>query len=219
MLELEAHFIAQRGHFKIEMSLHVEREILVLCGPSGSGKTTVLHCLSGLLMPVSGFIELNGRVLFSEKDKINIPPRERNIGYVFQDYALFPHLTVKQNVTYGLKKHSNHRSSLLDPLELLHSFGIAHLAERYPGHISGGEKQRVALARSLASQPELLLLDEPLCALDKDIRSTLRFELKKIHCEWQIPFVLVTHDEEDAAVLSDTKISLDRKRTAAAVVV
>ncbi|CEO88164.1 ATP-binding cassette domain-containing protein [Syntrophaceticus schinkii] len=211
---LDAHFTAQRGQFNIEMPLHVEQEILVLCGPSGSGKTTILQCLSGLLKPVSGFIKLNGRVLFSDKEKINLPPRERNIGYVFQDYALFPHLTVKQNVTYGIKKdHRN--SSLLDPLKLLHSFGIGHLAERYPGQISGGEKQRVALARALATQPELLLLDEPLCALDKDIRSTLRFELRKIHQEWQIPFILVTHDEEDAAVLGDTKMSLFRKRTAA----
>jgi len=211
---LKADFLAKRGGFSIEIQLHVNREILVLCGPSGAGKTTILQCLSGLLQPVSGFIELNGRLLFSDKKGINLPPRERNIGYVFQDYALFPHLTVRQNVVYGIKKRSGNSASL-DPMELLSSFGIDLLADRYPGQISGGEKQRTALARALAAQPELLLLDEPLCALDKDIRSALRFELKKIHREWQIPFILVTHDEEDTAVLGDSKMSLFRERAAA----
>lgn len=207
---MEAQIAAKRGHFTIEMKLEVDQEILVLCGPSGSGKTTILQCLAGLLKPVSGLIKLNGRTLFSDKDGINLPPRDRKIGYVFQDYALFPHLTVKQNVMYGTRKPCSKLTSL-DPLSLLHSFGIGHLAERYPGQISGGEKQRVALARALAAQPELLLLDEPLCALDKDTRIILRHELKSINQEWQIPFILVTHDEEDAVVLGDVQISLSKK--------
>lgn len=145
-------------------------------------------------------------------DKVNIPTRLRNVGYLFQDYALFPHMTVKQNVMYGLKNHkSRHRTETpVNPLELLNSFGVGHLVDRYPSQLSGGEKQRVALARALTVQPELLLLDEPFSALDKKSKLKLRQELKDIHTLWQIPFILVSHDEEDAGFLGDRILTLNK---------
>lgn len=207
---LEAEFTTKRGQFTIKIQLEVDQEILVLWGPSGAGKTTILQSLAGLLKPAAGFIKLNGHTLFSSSEGINLPPRSRKIGYVFQDYALFPHMTVRQNVCYGIKSGGKKRKKL-DPLELLQSFGIGYLVDRFPAQISGGEKQRVALARALAAQPELLLLDEPLSALDKDTRSTLRHKLKKIHREWQTPFIVVTHDEEDALFLGDSRLCLTKK--------
>ncbi len=205
---LEAHIHKKLWHFTLDLHLQVKNEILVLWGHSGAGKTTVLHCLAGLTKPTSGLIKLNNQVLYSSDDKINLPPQVRSVGYLFQDYALFPHMTVKQNVMYGLKSKKINRSGK-DPVELLNSFGVGHLTDRYPRQLSGGEKQRVALARALAVQPKLLLLDEPFSALDKSTKQILRQELKNLHQEWRIPFILVTHDEEDANYLGDRLISLD----------
>ena len=208
---LEARIIKDLWHFKLDINLKVKNKILVLQGPSGAGKTTVLHCLAGLLSPSDGFIKMNDRTLYSSEEKINIAARFRNTAYLFQDYALFPHMTVKQNVAYGLKCKGRKRKGLvLDPVELLNSFGVGHLVERYPYQLSGGEKQRVALARALAVQPDFLLLDEPFSALDKCSKVKLRQEIKKLHRQWQIPFVLVTHDEEDASYLGDMIISLEK---------
>ncbi|OPY58554.1 MAG: Sulfate/thiosulfate import ATP-binding protein CysA [Pelotomaculum sp. PtaU1.Bin035] len=195
-------------HFNLDLHVKIGSQILVLCGPSGSGKTTVLHCLAGLLKPSAGFIKLNDRFLFSSGEKINIPTRLRNTGYLFQDYALFPHMTVRHNVMYGLKR-KRRAGANVDAVELLKSFGVGHLADRYPGQLSGGEKQRVALARALAVQPQLLLLDEPFSALDKSTGESLRQEVKKLHRQWKIPFVLVSHDEEDAQFLGDVIVSLE----------
>lgn len=169
-----------------------EEEILVLAGPSGSGKTTVLECLAGLQLPDSGRIDFNGKTFFSSGCKINVPPCRRGTGYIFQDYALFEHMTVKNNLLYGMKKNGAASSGgrLLEVTDLL---GITHLAGRYPARLSGGERQRVALARALLTDPDLLLLDEPLSALDPDLRETLRGELKELHAAWKVPFVLVTH--------------------------
>ena len=198
----------------MELELEVGNQILVLWGHSGAGKTTVLHCLAGLRKPSSGQITLNRRVLYSSKERINIPTRSRNVGYLFQDYALFPHMTVHQNVMYGLKSKRNKKNGtndgVTDPLEMLNSFGLGHLVDRYPAQLSGGEKQRVALARALVVQPELLLLDEPFSALDKENKIKLREELKKLHRQWQIPFVLVSHDEKDASFLGDVILTLEK---------
>ena len=208
---LEAKFSKKLWHFNLELELNVDHQILVLWGPSGAGKTTVLHCLAGLRKPSAGFINLNGRTLYSSEDTINVPTRLRNVGYLFQDYALFPHLTVKQNVLYGLKSKKPRRDvAPVDPVDLLNSFGVGHLVDRYPRQLSGGEKQRVALARALAVQPELLLLDEPFSALDKNTKVRLRQELKDLQRLWQIPFVLVSHDEEDAGYLGDRILSLQK---------
>lgn len=189
---LEAHFCKELPDFTLRVDLLVDtEEILVLSGPSGSGKTTILECLAGLRKPNYGEISLNGRILFSSVGKINIPPYRRGIGYIFQHYALFQHMTVKDNVQYGLKKDGRDKSRKID--EAMARFGILHLAGRYPHQLSGGEKQRVALARALLSEPSLLLLDEPLSALDRSLRETLRQQLKELHQAWKVPFVLVTH--------------------------
>jgi len=209
---LTACFIKKLWHFTLDIKLEIGRQILVLWGPSGAGKTTVLYCLAGLLRPTSGLIKLNDRVIYSSREKINVATQFRNIGFVFQHYALFPHMTVRQNVLYGLKNKKKGSDSFPDPDELLRAFGVEHLVDRYPRQISGGERQRVALARSLAVKPQLLLLDEPLSALDKDIRIVLRQELKKWHRQWQIPFVLVTHDEEEASFMGDMILTLEKGR-------
>jgi molybdate transport system ATP-binding protein len=209
---LEAHLTKKLWHFTLDVEFKVENQILLLWGHSGSGKTTILHLLAGLLQPTAGFVKIKDRVLYSDMEKINVSPQARNFGYLFQEYALFPHMTVRQNVLYGLKSKKRKQDSSTDPVELLNSFGVGHLIDRYPRQLSGGEKQRVALARALAVRPQVLLLDEPFSALDKKTRVVLRQELRKLHEQWQIPFVLVTHDEEDASYLGDEIISLEKGR-------
>ena len=204
---LEARLYKKLWHFDLEIQLKVNNnQILILLGPSGCGKTTTLNLLAGLFKADRGVIKLNNRVLYSSEDRINVHTQERNVAYLFQNNALFPHMTVMKNVTYGLRTRRNKNKAKLDPVELLNAFGVGHLADRYPSQISGGEKQRDALARALVVQPELLLLDEPFSALDKDTKVSLRYELKQLHEKWQIPFILVTHDEEDAKFLGDITI-------------
>lgn len=208
---LEADFRKRLWYFDVDFQVKLGNEILVLWGPSGAGKTTVLHCLAGLITPDQGSIKLKDRILYSSVEKINVPTRHRNIAYLFQNYALFPHMTVKENVYYGLKSQNSKGSQeKIDPIKLLESFGIKHLLNRYPGQLSGGEKQRVALARALVLQPQLLLLDEPFSALDKENKVSLRNEIKNIHTQWQIPFIIVSHDEEDAAFLGDRVIEIEQ---------
>ena len=155
-------------------------------------------------------ISLGEKVFFSSKESINIPARNRRIGYVFQDYALFPHMTVKNNALYGIpsrcKKDKGYRMTVLDVMEMLK---ITHLQDRYPGQLSGGEKQRVALARALMVEPDLLLLDEPLSALDFTTRKNLQAELKQLQRIWQIPFVLVTHSRKEMNTLADEVVFLE----------
>jgi len=199
--------------FDLEAGFQVDNDkILVLWGPSGSGKTTVLECIAGLRVPTNGSIELAGKILYSSRFNINVPAKDRRVGYLFQDYALFPHMTVKQNVLYGLKsfKQPALEKPGLDYKLVLDSLGLLHLIDRFPGQLSGGEKQRVALARALVVQPQLLLLDEPFSALDHQSKLHSRQELLRLRHDWRIPMVLVTHDEEDALALGDIIISLHR---------
>lgn len=188
----------------VEVEFNFNQGILVLFGPSGSGKTTILNCLAGLQSPDSGAISLGERLFYSCSEAVNIPARRRGIGYVFQDYALFPHMKVKDNVLYGVpgrrRKDEKYRMSMLEVMEMLK---ITRLQDRYPSELSGGEKQRVALARALMVEPELLLLDEPLSAVDHAMRRELRDELKQLQRTWKIPFVLVTHSREEMKFLAD----------------
>ena len=185
--------------FRLELALALGRETFALVGPSGAGKTTVLRAVAGLATPERGHVRLGGDVLFDSARRINVPPEDRRVGFVFQDYALFPHMTVAQNVSYGARDRAP---------ELLERFRIAHLADARPGQLSGGERQRVGLARALARKPGVLLLDEPLSALDPHTRAALRIELKELLDELDLPVLLVTHDFHDAAVLADRVAAL-----------
>ena len=185
--------------FRLELTLALGRETFALVGPSGAGKTTVLRAVAGLVRPESGRIVLDGEVLFDAASGVALPPEDRRVGFVFQDYALFPHMSVEQNVAYGSRNGTG---------ELLERFGIAHLARARPGELSGGERQRVGLARALARDPGVLLLDEPLSALDPHTRAALRLELKELLDELDLPVLLVTHDFHDAAVLANRVAAL-----------
>lgn len=179
---------------RVELALDVGRETVALVGPSGAGKTTVLRAIAGLVPPQRGRIAFGEAVWLDTSRRIDLPPEERSVGYVFQDYALFPHLSVRKNVAYGGVERVD---------ELLERLGIQRLAKAKPSDISGGERQRVALARALARDPAVLLLDEPLAALDAHTKNAVRAELHAILAELRLPALLVTHDFEDAAALAD----------------
>ena len=180
--------------FRLELALTVRRETFALVGPSGAGKTTVLRTVAGLARPERGRIALDGRVLFDAAAGIDRPPEDRRVGLVFQEYALFPHMNVEQNVAYA------GGTSVPEALE---RFRIAELAKARPHELSGGERQRVGLARALARDPGVLLLDEPMSALDTHTRAGVRAELRRILDHLDLPVLLVTHDFQDAAVLAD----------------
>jgi ABC-type sulfate/molybdate transport systems ATPase subunit len=180
--------------FRLELELDVGRETFALVGPSGAGKTSVLRAIAGLLQPETGVIRVNGETWLDTTGGVALPPEERSVGLVFQDYALFPHLSVEANVGFGARSPAT---------ELLESFGIAHLAKARPGEISGGERQRVALARALARDPSVLLLDEPLSALDTQTRMHVRAEIGATLRELALPTIVVTHDFAEAATLAD----------------
>ncbi|MDY0394708.1 sulfate/molybdate ABC transporter ATP-binding protein [Virgibacillus halophilus] len=201
---LGANIRKQLSHFKLDVNFTVRDEIVVLFGPSGSGKTTILNCLAGLSKPDDGHISLNGMDLFTSK-KVNIAPQYRHIGYLFQDYALFPHMTVRKNIAYGMKKQT-----LAD--QLMAELHIRHLQDHYPGEISGGEKQRVALARALATEPKLLLLDEPFSALDDETKQKSHAELIRLHRLWHIPIIMVTHSHQEAEKLGDRILYMQEGR-------
>lgn len=195
-------------HFTLDVQFQAENEIIVLAGSSGAGKTTVLQAISGLSDPDSGTIKLNGIPFFEGKEH-SLPTRSRNIGYLFQDYALFPHMTVERNIYYGVDKQRINSTDVIIN-QLLNVLGIEHLLKKYPHQISGGEKQRVALARALAAKPDLLLLDEPLSALDEDTRVECQDELLRLHELWNIPFVIVTHSRSEAKKLGDRVLRLNK---------
>ena len=181
--------------------------ITVLFGPSGCGKTTILRCLAGLQRPLRGIIRLGSETWFDADAKICRSPQERDIGFLFQDYALFPHLTVVQNIGYGLS-HLAAAPRHLRIEEMLNALNLRGLEARYPLQISGGQQQRVALARVLARRPRLLLLDEPLSAIDNSMREQLRIELRRVLTEFGIPVVLVTHDPLEAQQLAHRVVVL-----------
>jgi len=175
-------------------------EIITLFGPSGSGKSITLKSIAGLVSPDKGLIQLNDKILFDSEAHINLKPQERNLGYVPQSYGLFPHMSVLENISFGIKEENKDLKKLM-ALEMLMKFDISSIADMYPNEISGGQKQRVAIARALSGNPKVLLLDEPFSAIDINLRKIVREEIKFFLNQCKIPIVLVTHDYDDVKVL------------------
>ncbi|HEY8670557.1 MAG TPA: molybdenum ABC transporter ATP-binding protein [Terriglobales bacterium] len=205
---------AESGSFELDVCFAVENGITVLFGASGAGKTTLLDSIAGLQKPEAGRISLHDRILFDSERQINLSPGRRRIGYVFQDLALFPHLSVEANVEYGLSglKAAERNARVSKMLEAL---GISLLRERRPAELSGGERQRVALARALVTEPSLLLLDEPLAALDLPVKMKIADDLRRSIQNLPIPVLYVTHSREEVFMLGEKIIVLERGRIVA----
>lgn len=203
---LTAQLTKRLEHFTLDVDLCcLAGRILVLTGPSGAGKTTLLRLLAGLDRPDAGRICLGGETWLDTDAGVLQRPRERGVGLVFQEYSLFPHMTLAQNVAYATSDRTFAQS-------LLDSFGIAHLSGARPGQMSGGERQRGALCQALARRPKALLLDEPFSALDAATRSALRQELLRVRDTFAMPIIHVTHDLAEAALLGDSVLALDQGR-------
>jgi molybdate transport system ATP-binding protein len=199
-------FSLRQGSFTLDIHANLDRPVTALFGPSGAGKTTVLDAIAGLRTPSSGSIRIEGRTLF-ERGRVNLPPHRRHVGYVAQDVALFPHLSVRSNVLYG--RREGQKLSLETVAGMLE---IEMLLDRRVPQLSGGEKQRVALARALMSAPELLLLDEPLAAVDVERRRRILPYLERVRDELRVPIVYVTHDPAEARQLASEVIVLENGR-------
>ncbi|HCR39096.1 MAG TPA: ABC transporter, partial [Synergistaceae bacterium] len=209
---LDAHINESIGDFHLDVSLRHGREIGVLFGPSGSGKSVTLRCLAGLRNVRSGRISLAGRVLLDSDAGICEPPHRRKMGLLFQDLALFPHLTALENVLFGCERTGKGRAKSI-AREWLARVRLESLEDRYPSQLSGGQRQRVALARALANEPEMLMLDEPFSALDGPLRRNLRRELRKLHAETGVPILYVTHQVEDICALGDKVFFIENGKT------
>jgi molybdate transport system ATP-binding protein len=196
-------FTLTQGNFTLTMDERLSGRITALFGPSGAGKTTVLDAIAGLRTPASGSIVVGDRTLFSSGNGTNAPPHDRHIGYVPQDVALFPHMNVRRNVLYG--RRPRQRLELPAVAAMLE---ISHLLDRRVDELSGGERQRIALARALMSSPELLLLDEPLAAVDLELRRRILPYLERVRDDLGIPIIYVTHDADDVRRFADAVVVL-----------
>ena len=198
----------EKPSFSMHCSFDADSEFVVLFGCSGSGKTTALRCIAGLENPDAGTIRINDTLYFDSKRRVNLPPQKRKIGYMFQENALFPHMNVRQNIEFGLKGLSSmDKKNRVD--EMLGLVGIEEFEFAYPDELSGGQKQKVALARALAPNPEVLLLDEPFSSLDTIVRLKLRKELRTIQKKLGIPVIFITHDPVEAFTMADRMVVFD----------
>ena len=208
-VSLKKIFTQSNRSFNLDVNFSVNQDdgICVLFGASGAGKSLTFKGMAGLYTPDEGFVSINDIVLFDSKNNISVPARKRRLGYMFQDYALFPHLTVAQNIAYGRNgffvRHIN-ANLLENVMHFLDTLSIADLANLYPHQISGGQKQRVALARAFSIDPYLLCLDEPFSALDPLLRYKIRTEVHAMLGEQSIPSLIITHDPEDVHIFADT---------------
>ena len=206
--------VKKLNYFTLDVDFSMGNELLVIEGASGAGKTTILNCLAGTVTPDEVRIAVDDRTLFSHTDKVNVPAEKRNLGYLFQNYALFPNMTVKQNVLYGLKnkKEYRRRESRKELLEyaayMMETLGISHLVDKSAASISGGEKQRVALARAMVTKPALLLLDEPFSALDENTKCRVYDEFMGFKETLGIPTILITHNHRETELFADKNITL-----------
>jgi molybdate transport system ATP-binding protein len=209
---LFAQMIKTLGLLKIDLTFQSDQaRVIALFGPSGAGKTSVISMIAGLIRPDSGEIRLNGSTFFDSEKGISIPPEQRRIGYVFQDGKLFPHLTVRSNLEYGMKRipKSDRRVGLGEVVNLL---GIESLLSRRPGRLSGGEKQRVAIGRALLTSPKLLLMDEPLASLDTDRKQEVLPFVRRLKDSYNIPIIYVSHSPEEVASIADRVLILKAGR-------
>lgn len=193
----------QRNDFQMQMKGKIPTGITGVYGPSGHGKTSLLNAIAGIVKPDGGSIYINGQTIFNSKDKMNVPIKKRNIGYVFQEDRLFPHLNILRNLTYA--HHNNEKVKLEDVIEILE---IGHLLKKYPEECSGGERQRVTIGRALLSSPDLILMDEPFSAVDNRLRKDIIPYLISINKEYHIPMVIVSHELSDLLSLTDYLILL-----------
>lgn len=204
---LEVSIKKKLAFFDLDISFTLKKGLLAVQGFSGSGKTTTLDCISGIKTPDSGYIKLNDKYMYNSDEKINIKPKDRHIGYVFQNYALFPNMKVKENILFGVDKKN--KDNVEYAMDLSKRMKIEHLLDRYPSDISGGEKQRVAFARALAVKPKILLMDEPFSALDEDLKQRLYQDFLEIKSNEKIPMILITHNNTEAKILSDKIIHVE----------
>ncbi|ATA53071.1 ABC transporter ATP-binding protein [Variovorax boronicumulans] len=208
MIDVDLQLTVKDGARRFDLAVRFQTDVpfAALYGPSGAGKSLTLQAIAGLLHPSAGHVRLDGRTLYDAAQRIDVPAPARRIGYLFQNYALFPHLTVRENVAFGLTAWHRRTLPARDAERvqaLLASFGLAALADSRPQKLSGGQQQRVALARALACEPQVLLLDEPFAALNPMLRAELRNELAQVRKQWGIPVLMITHDIEDVLALAD----------------
>jgi len=216
-LEVDIHktFVSAERRFALDVAFTATTQRVVLFGPSGAGKSLTLQAIAGLLRPDEGKITLHGNALFDSKLDVDLKPQARKVAYLFQDYALFPHLNVRQNIGFGLQRgwfNPRARSSHAQIDYWLDALELRGVAGNYPAQLSGGQKQRVALARALVAQPQLLLLDEPFSALDSTLRQRMRLELSDLQTRLDIPMVLITHDPDDVAAFGDQVVQISDGR-------
>ncbi|HEY0587503.1 MAG TPA: ATP-binding cassette domain-containing protein [Pseudoduganella sp.] len=203
--------------FQLDAQFESASKRVVIYGASGAGKSQMLKAIAGLSRPDSGVIELDGQKLFDSSAGIDVPARKRRVGYLFQDYALFPHLNVRQNIGFGLQSGWFNPAPRGEPEAVrywLEAFGLAEVAHQRPGELSGGQRQRVALARALVAEPGALLLDEPFAALDPALRVRMRAELDSLQRRLDIPMLLITHDPDDAATFGGHVLTMADGRVA-----
>ncbi|WP_145477646.1 sulfate/molybdate ABC transporter ATP-binding protein [Stenotrophomonas rhizophila] len=210
-LDIRRVFSAPGQQFELDIQLQCSQRQVVLFGPSGAGKSLTLKAIAGLMRPQAGSMRLGGEVVFDASLGIHRPPQQRRLGYVFQDYALFPHLSVRQNIGFGLQRgwfNPPRRERDAEVERWMRALRIEHLAQMLPSQLSGGQRQRTALARALVTRPQALLLDEPFAALDHDLRAHLRQELLDVLAATDVPLLLISHDPADVAMFGQQVVEL-----------